>query len=190
MLIKRDILEGIRAGVITRQFRRWTRPRVKVGAVLRTAVGLVRITGVEVVEPRALNEADALAAGQAATADLVDAFPDRGGNLYRIGVAYAGPDPREALRDQAVAEDELPELIGRLERFDRTSTHGPWTREALALILAKPGVRAEDLASEMGWEKKPFKISVRKLKGLGLTESLETGYRLSHRGRTLLDRWR
>ena len=39
-------------------------------------------------------------------------------------------------------------------------------------------------------EKKPFKISVRKLKGLGLTESLETGYRLSRRGRALLDGWR
>ena len=184
MLINRVVLEGIRAGVISKQFRRWARPRVKAGTLLRTAVGLVRVTAVEVVELRSLTQADALAAGRAAAADLVDAFPERGGSLYRIGVEYAGPDPREVLRDQAAAEDELPELIGRLERFDRSSRHGAWTRETLALILAKPGVRAEDLASDMGWEKKPFKMSVRKIKELGLTEGVEVGYRLSHRGRT------
>jgi hypothetical protein len=35
-------------------------------------------------------------------------------------------------------------------------------------------------------EKAPFKANVRKLKGLGLTESLEIGYRLSPRGRAVL----
>ena len=33
----------------------------------------------------------------------------------------------------------------------------------------------------------PFKVDVRKLKALGLTESLEVGYRLSPRGRAFLD---
>ena len=32
-----------------------------------------------------------------------------------------------------------------------------------------------------------FKVNVRKLKGLGLAESLEVGYRLSPRGRALLE---
>jgi hypothetical protein len=32
----------------------------------------------------------------------------------------------------------------------------------------------------------PFKIDVRKLKNLGLTESLDIGYRLSPRGRAYL----
>lgn len=36
-------------------------------------------------------------------------------------------------------------------------------------------------------EQRPFKANVRKLKELGLTESLEVGYRLSARGRALLD---
>jgi hypothetical protein len=35
----------------------------------------------------------------------------------------------------------------------------------------------------MGRETLPFKRDVRKLKELGLTESLEVGYRLSPRGR-------
>jgi ribosomal protein S19E (S16A) len=55
------------------------------------------------------------------------------------------------------------------------------------LIGRNPGVRAGDLASQFGQERAAFKVNVRKLKGLGLTESLETGYRLSPRGRALLD---
>ena len=39
----------------------------------------------------------------------------------------------------------------------------------------------------MGRERHPFKTDVRKLKELGLTESLEIGYRLSPRGRALLE---
>ena len=37
-------------------------------------------------------------------------------------------------------------------------------------------------------DKAGFKVSVRKLKGLGLTESLKVGYRLSPRGETVLGR--
>ncbi len=53
----------------------------------------------------------------------------------------------------------------------------------LELIAENPGVRAPDLAARMGRETLPFKRDVRKLKELGLTESLEVGYRLSPRGR-------
>jgi hypothetical protein len=35
-------------------------------------------------------------------------------------------------------------------------------------------------------ERLPFKANVRKLKALGLTESLDVGYRLSPRGEALL----
>jgi hypothetical protein len=48
-------------------------------------------------------------------------------------------------------------------------------------------VLAADLAAALGREKHPFKRDVRKLKELGLTESMPVGYRLSPRGRTLLD---
>ena len=47
-------------------------------------------------------------------------------------------------------------------------------------------MRAADLAAALGREKLPFKADVRKLKALGLTESLERGYRLSPRGRAWL----
>jgi hypothetical protein len=56
----------------------------------------------------------------------------------------------------------------------------------LELIAAQPEVRAVELAAELGQEKLPFKRDVRKLKELGLTESLNPGYRLSPRGRAVL----
>ncbi len=58
----------------------------------------------------------------------------------------------------------------------------------LRLIGDRPGVRAGDLAAELGRERLAFKADVRKLKALGLTESLEVGYRLSPRGRAYLAR--
>ena len=49
-------------------------------------------------------------------------------------------------------------------------------------------MRAGDLAEALGRDRASFKLDVRKLKELGLTESLEVGYRLSPRGRAVLDR--
>lgn len=83
--------------------------------------------------------------------------------------------------------DEDAALIARLDRFDRASSRGPWTRETLAIIGANPARRAADLAAALGRETAPFKRDVRKLKELGLTESLEIGYRLSPRGVALLE---
>ena len=58
----------------------------------------------------------------------------------------------------------------------------------LELIRDRPEVRAPDLAESLGLETPPFKRDVRKLKESGLTESLEIGYRLSPRGRAVLER--
>jgi DNA-binding IclR family transcriptional regulator len=52
----------------------------------------------------------------------------------------------------------------------------------LQLIHAHPGRRAADLAPQLSWDTATFKRQVRKLKALGLTISLETGYQLSSRG--------
>ena len=71
-------------------------------------------------------------------------------------------------------------------RWDRASRSGPWVRNYLAVLERCPGVRAADLADEVGVDTARFKANVRKLKALGLTESLEVGYRLSPRGNALL----
>jgi hypothetical protein len=50
-----------------------------------------------------------------------------------------------------------------------------------------PATLAAVLANSVGSEAQPFKVRVRRLKELGLTESLEIGYRLSPRGQAVLD---
>jgi hypothetical protein len=181
--IRRPVLEAIAAGTVTLAFRRWDRPRVRPGGTQRTPVGVLEFTAVDPVDEADLTADDARAAGFADLAALRAA--QRGaGQLYRVAVRRAGPDPRVALRaKRRLSQAERAELDTRLERLDRASAHGPWTAAVLELIADNPGVRAPDLATRMGRETLPFKRDVRKLKELGLTESLEVGYRLSPRGR-------
>ena len=77
-------------------------------------------------------------------------------------------------------------MLERLRRFDAHAVDGPWTRRTLEMIRSHPGVRAADLCRLIGQEKLRFKGNVRKLKSMGLTESLEIGYRLSPRGSAFL----
>ena len=62
----------------------------------------------------------------------------------------------------------------------------PWTEEVLEQIGRRPGVVSTELAAEAGQDRAYYKLRVRRLKALGLTESLEVGYRLSPRGRAYL----
>jgi hypothetical protein len=184
------VLQAIRDGQVDLAFRRWERARVRPGTRLRTAVGVLEVTKVEVVERSSLDHEEARRAGYASLDDLLGMLGRRTrGDIFRVELHYAGPDPRVELREQAdPSEAELDEIRARLNRLDKTSRHGPWTRATLELIARNPEVRAEDLAAHAGREKLPFKRDVRKLKELGLTESLNPGYRLSPRGMTVLKR--
>lgn len=186
MLIKRDILERIAAGEIDRLYRRWKRPTVKSGGSLKTAVGVLAIESVEPVAMSSLRAADARRAGYPSLAELRRQLASREGTVYQIAVTLAGPDPRIALRQTPLDAAGAAEIIARLGRMDRASTRGAWTARTLRMIADNPGVRAADLAESEGLTKKLFKPRVRRLKELGLTESLEVGYRLSPRGRSLL----
>jgi hypothetical protein len=55
------------------------------------------------------------------------------------------------------------------------------------VIRDHPGLRAGDLCRLVDQDRDRFKPNVRKLKNIGLTESLEVGYRLSPRGRAYLN---
>jgi hypothetical protein len=188
VLFKRHALDGLANSTITVAFRRWARPRVRAGGQLRTAVGVLAIDAVDEMDFADITEDDARRAGFASLPDLLDDLAtQRDGRVYRIALHVAGPDPRVELRDRhALTDDELAELKRRLARLDAASRHGAWTLAVLRLIRDRPGVRAGDLAPTRGQEKLTFKRDVRKLKELGLTESLEIGYRLSARGRTVL----
>jgi hypothetical protein len=186
VLFRRPVLDAIAAGAVTVAFRRWDRPRVRPGSRLRTAVGVLEVGSVEPVDVADLTADDARAAGYPDLPALLAAQPGER-PLHRVTLRLAGPDPRIALRERAeIDPDERAALAARLERLDRASPHGPWTAAVLALIAANPGVRAPDLAERLGRETLTFKRDVRKLKELGLTESLPVGYRISPRGRAYL----
>lgn len=187
MLFRSADVEGILAGDITLAFRRWKRPTVKTGGTLRIPNGVLAIEAVEVIEPSAISDRDARSAGRASKASLLaDLAQYTEGKLYRIRFHLAGGDDRVALREQTgLDETELDAVLAKLSRLDRG---GAWTRKVLAAIDAAPGKRAADLATSLGLERVWLKVHVRKLKALGLTESLEVGYRLSPRGREVLAR--
>jgi hypothetical protein len=184
-------LRAIRDGSITTAFRRWDRPRVKAGGTQRTAVGVVAFDAVTEVPLESITEADAQAAGHRAVEEMFDMFGRRSPDwpIWRIDLHYAGPDPRVALRENSdLSDEDVAALRAKLNRLDAASTHGPWTRTTLELIRDRPEVRAPDLAASLGRETKLLKLDVRKLKELGLTESLRIGYRISPRGTALMEK--
>ena len=190
-MIRPAELSAIKAGDIDLAFRRWDRPRVKVGTALRTAVGLVEVTSVEPVALSSLRADDARRAGAASLTTLRTALTARDDHadraIFRVGLRYGGADPREALREQVPDRAEIEALLAWMDRLDAASPTGAWTRASLALIDRSPGVRAPELAAELGRETQSWKTDVRKLKEKGLTESLAIGYRLSPRGEAVVD---
>ena len=191
MLLPAASARGVADGSVTLAFRRWSEPRVRAGSTFRTAAGVLRVEAVGAIDPAAITDEDAHAAG-ARSADAVRARlrDDAALTTYRVELAWAGPDPRVALRSDAeLSDDDVRGIDVRLERLDRASSHGPWTMGVLDVIRRRPATRAADLAEEeFGRERDPFKIDVRKLKNLGLTHSLEVGYELSPRGKEYLRR--
>jgi len=186
MLFKSDILNRIATGDITLAYRRWKRPTVKAGGQLKTAVGLLQIESVEVVDENSVTTVEASRAGFESIAVLMSSLRPEG-KLYRIAFQRIGDDPRIALRENdQLTPDRLEELQIRLGRLDQRSSVGVWTMSVLHLIARHPELRAAELAKRSGFEKEWLKTNIRKLKNLGLTESLAVGYRLSPRGRAFL----
>ncbi|MCH1867750.1 hypothetical protein [Nocardioides sp. CFH 31398] len=186
MMLRPVVQAGIRDGAVDLAFRRWERPRVRVGTRLRTGVGVVEVTSLEQVPLASLRAEDARRAGHASLAELTQALEGRPGPVWRVGVAYGGADPREALREEVPDEAGAAEVRRGLDRLDRASSYGAWTRETLRLIDEFPGRRAPELAAMVGRPTPEFKTDVRKLKEKGLTVSLDIGYRLSPRGAAVL----
>ncbi|MBT2207661.1 hypothetical protein [Actinomadura sp. NEAU-AAG7] len=189
MLFRREVLEGIAGGRIDRVFRVWAEPRVRAGSTQRTWAGIVVIDSVTAVTPEEITEEDALRSGFKGRAALLTALSKstKEGGYHRVMLHLGGPDPRSELAEKAeLTEQELAGLKATLDGIDGRSRRAPWTREVLRLIEERPGLRAMDLAERLGREKLSFKADVRRLKALGLTESLETGYRVSPRGKALM----
>lgn len=187
VLIPIAVLRGIESGEIDLAFRSWAKPAAKAGGRQRTAMGVIAFDSVEPIDPSSITDDDARRSG-APSAEAVRAeLAKRPGDAYRITLRRVGEDPRIALRAAAeLSPDELATIVTRLDRLDAAAAIGPWTHATLRLVEAHPERRAVELAAIVGRERDPFKIDVRKLKNLGLTESLEIGYRISPRGAAVL----
>lgn len=189
VLLTRTTAEGIADGTITLVLRRWDAPRAKVGGTQRTVAGTIRIDDVaEFPGDYRVSAEQARSAGYP-DAESAQAELDRrpAAHTYVIAVSYLGPDERPDLAADDALDDAAVEAISaRLARWDAASADGPWTRQYLAMIAANEAVRAPDLAARVGLDVPRFKRRVRQLKGLGLTISLDVGYRVSPRGRAYL----
>jgi hypothetical protein len=184
MLFRRDVLDGIARGEVTLAFRRWKRAPPRPGATVTTVVGVVEITEVRPVTLGEISEADARRSGAASRAELMASLHSDGA-LLRMKVRLVGADPRVGLRARRPSATELDAAVEKLARLDGRAPE-PWTRAYLDLVARRPGVVSHELARTVGVETVVFKRRVRSLKALGLTESLEVGYRLSPRGRDVL----
>ena len=183
MQFTRQGSEGILGGRITVSFRNWKRPHAAVGGVYRLRpAGAVKVTDVRTVRLSDSATDDLRRAGFDTVAAVAD-FLKLPESATVTRVEFELTEEPAAKPPPALSAEEV---IGRLQASDRRST-APWTAEVLALIRAHPATRAGDLAPAMGWQTPAFKANVRKLKALGLTQSLETGYRLTDLGEGVAD---
>jgi hypothetical protein len=183
MLFRDDVLRGIADGRVTLAFRRWRKAPPAPGSTLLTPIGVIAFDRVSVVEDGDITPDDVKRTGLS-LAEL-RASIDGDGTLLRVELRLAGADPRIALREEVPESAGIAEVLTTLARLDASGP--PWTGRYLQLIAAQPAVVSHTLAPQVGAELAPFKRRVRRLKALGLTESLEVGYRLSPRGRAVLE---
>ena len=191
MLLRQAELEAIRTGDIDLAFRRWERPRLRAGTKMRTAIGLVEVTAVQPIAARRDHRRRRAPRGRtvargAARAPGEEATP----SAPSTASACASPAPTRASR--CARTPTSPTTSSRRSPPGCTASTAPATSRGRTrrstLIERRPETKAAELAADTHRELPAFKRDVRKLKELGLTESLERGYRLSPRGRAVLDR--
>ena len=189
MLFTADAWPGIADGSITLTFRTWQRAQAKAGGRYRVGGMLIEAVDVRQVPAGGITPEDAARSGAADLAALLTRLgnPNHDTLIWRVEFRYLGADDRIERREQGdLTPEEVDDLRARLDRMDHRASGRPWTRGTLALIAKYPGVVSTALARRAGYERQDFKVNVRKLKELGLTESLDVGYRLSPRGEALL----
>jgi hypothetical protein len=192
LLFKKPFHAGLVDGSIRLTFRRWDKPHVKVGGRYRChPIGVLEVDGVTTVRLADITAEDAARAGFASRDELL-AFVRSGPRgdditddteLFCIELHHGGDGDRVAVALEAPSADEVTALVARLARLDGKA---PWTRDTMRLIQKHPRIAASKLAAKLGRETLPFKVDVRKLKKLGLTQSFEVGYELSPRGAAVL----
>ena len=190
LLFKKPFHAGLVRGSVTVTFRRWQKPHVRPGGRYRChPIGVLEVDRVDLVRAGDIDAADATRAGFATRDELIAYLAELGPlddatEVYRVELHHGGDGDRveSALDDKLTAED-VTAITKTLARFDKDKK---WTGKTLALIGQMPRIAASQLAKKLKRETEDFKIDVRKLKKLGLTQSFEVGYEISPRGRAYL----
>lgn len=192
LLFQKRFHAGIVDGAVRLTFRLWEKPHVKVGGRYRVhPIGVVEVNTVDSVKLADITEAEAHEGGfgsrdellafmtPVAKKPLTPATP-----VFRVGFVHGGDGDRVAIAlNTELTAEALADLGKRVERLERDRK---WVRKVMALIGKHPRVAASELAAKLELETEPFKIDVRKLKKLGLTQSFEVGYEISPRGQRYL----
>jgi hypothetical protein len=188
VLFQRRFHEQIRSGEICCTVRIWQRPHVKLGGRYVFGSGAIVVDKIHETRLDDITPALARRCGFPSLLDLMKtAKHGAGERVFVIDFHYDGKTgARPRPETGALSAAELAELVPRLEAMDRRSKTGAWTLATLRAIEARPGVLAAKLARSLGRPRDEFKRDVRKLKNLGLTFSLEVGYRLTPKGEALL----
>jgi hypothetical protein len=193
LLFQKRFHSGIVDGAVRLTFRLWEKPHVKVGGRYRVhPIGVVEVNAVDRVTLETITEQEARDGGFASRDELLAYMEPVAKKplapttpVFRVGFVHGGDGDRvaTALETELTAET-LAELVKRVERMER---EGKWVRKVMELIHANQRVAASQLALKLKRETEPFKIDVRKLKKLGLTQSFEVGYEVSPRGKRFLE---
>jgi len=190
LLFKKPFHAGLVSGAVTVTFRRWQKPHVRPGGRYRChPIGVLEVDRVDLVRAGAIDAADAARAGFATRDELLAYLTELGPlddatEVYRVELHHGGDGDRvEIALEDKLSPDDVAAINKALARLDK---HAKWTAKTLALIGKHPRVAASQLAKKVKRETEPFKIDVRKLKKLGLTQSFEVGYEISPRGRAYL----
>lgn len=195
VLFRSEQQRRVEAGEIGVTYRAWQSPRVRVGERYRVGAGSILVDACEPVAAASISNEDARAAGYVSREALIKAAAYRRPEglaypevLYRVAFRYDAVPAREGPDTETLSDEDAAALTAKLDAMDARSSHGPWTWDTLREIGANPGLVSTFLAENLNRERFELKADIRKLKALGLTISLLSGYELSPRGQALLDR--
>lgn len=92
MILPVAVARGVAEGDVDRVYRRWARSRIVAGSTLRTAAGVVEVVAVEEVDPAAITDDDARAAGAQSADRVRRAFRGAPSPTVERGAQVARPD--------------------------------------------------------------------------------------------------